>query len=79
MCSDILTFTASAAWVQIHPALPTPVMPAACTPWQAVCRYPGSGAGLLSGLLLGICWAALLAYLAPRYALLRTVRAATLP
>jgi len=75
MRSAILAFTAGAAWVQMQPVLPAPVTLAACAATAVggflLLRRRGRrlAAGLLAGLLLGSCWAALLAHLALRHAL----------
>ncbi len=77
MRSAILAFTAGAAWVQMQPALPAPAALATCAVAAVflglLLRRSGRtlAASLLSGLLLGICWAALLAHLALSYALPR--------
>jgi len=78
MRSAILAFTAGAAWVQMQPALPTPATLTVCAATALVgysllrWRRRRLAAGLLAGLLLGICWAALLAHLALNHALPRT-------
>ena len=77
MRSAILAFTAGAAWIQMQPTLPTPAALVACAVAAVVVglllRRSGRplAASLLSGLLLGICWAALLAHLTLNHALPR--------
>jgi competence protein ComEC len=64
MRSAILAFTAGAAWLQTRPALPEPTSLAACVATAiVVCVIlPGLPRKLIAGVLLGACWAALLAH-----------------
>lgn len=64
MRSAILAFTAGAAWLQTRPALPEPASLAACVFTAiAVCVIlRGLPRMLVAGVLLGACWAALLAH-----------------
>lgn len=66
MRSAILAFTAGAAWLQTRPALPEPTSLAACVATTiVVCVIlRGLPRQLMAGLLLGACWAALLAHIA---------------
>ena len=64
MRSAILAFTAGAAWLQTRPAWPEPASLAACVATAiAVCAIlRGLPRMLVAGVLLGACWAALLAH-----------------
>jgi competence protein ComEC len=64
MRSAILAFTAGAAWLQTRPALPEPTSLAAClaTAMIVCVILRGLPRMLMSGVLLGACWAALLAH-----------------
>ena len=64
MRSAILAFTAGAAWLQTRPALPAPTSLAACLATAiVVCVFlRGLPRKLIAGVLLGACWAALLAH-----------------
>ena len=66
MRSAILAFTAGAAWLQTRPALPEPSSLAACVATAiVVCVIlRGLPRKLIAGVLLGACWAALLAHTA---------------
>jgi len=66
MRSAILAFTAGAAWLQTRPALPeTPSLAACAVTAIVVCVIlRGMPRMLIAGVLLGACWAALLAHIA---------------
>ncbi|MEW7847133.1 DNA internalization-related competence protein ComEC/Rec2 [Massilia aurea] len=66
MRSAILAFAAGAAWIQTQSALPEPVVLAACSGGAIAASLclRGIVRMLVAGLLLGACWAALLAHLA---------------